>query len=50
MLPELIAQIIIESLKLVNWRLQHATPDQAEKIMERWEATESFWTKFLPKS
>lgn len=49
MLPDTIALIVLEILKLVNWRLEHLPPDVAAKAAADAQADLDFWRRWLPK-
>ncbi len=49
MLPEMIAQIVLESLKLLNWQLTNLPPDKAAAAAERFDAFWAFWQRWMPK-
>ena len=49
MLPETIAQIVLEILKLVNWRLEHLPPEVAIQAALKAEADLDFWRQWMPK-
>lgn len=50
MLPvEIIAAIVLEALKLVNWQLTNLPKDKAAEAAARFDDIVKFWTQWMPK-
>ncbi len=47
---ELVAGIILEALKLLNWQLANLPKDKAEAAATRFDETVAFWTRWMPKA